>query len=47
MFMYLYFLHSDITALAKNEAYAWISLDKYCIYQVFSLVLSIIMGLHR
>lgn len=44
--MYFYFLYSDITALAKNEVYACISLDKYCIYQVVSLAISIIMGLH-
>ncbi|XP_058743356.1 sucrose nonfermenting 4-like protein isoform X1 [Vicia villosa] len=30
--LYIY-SKSDITALAKNEVYAWISLDKYCIYQ--------------
>ncbi|KAI5398530.1 sucrose nonfermenting 4-like protein isoform X1 [Lathyrus oleraceus] len=30
--IYIY-TRSDITALAKNEVYACISLDKYCIYQ--------------
>lgn len=37
--MYLYVLRSDITALAKDKAYARISLDEMSIHEVMAKML--------